>query len=73
MSSVTAAITGVRRDYQVLLSRHQIATLKKVHRTKQVDNDEVHRELLHNLSCLEYWNNDVWYDVHPIVQSLIEA
>jgi energy-coupling factor transporter ATP-binding protein EcfA2 len=71
--SARAAITSVRRDYEVLLSKHQIATLKKVHRTKQVDNDEVHRELLHNLSCLEYWNDDVWYDVHPIVQSMLEA
>jgi hypothetical protein len=70
-SAVEAAIRGSRRDYEVLLSKHQIATLKKVHRTKEVDNDEEYRELLHNLSCLEYWNEDVWYDVHPVVLPLL--
>jgi hypothetical protein len=73
MRAATAAITSLRRDYEVLLSRSQIGTLKKIHRSKQVDNDEEHRELLHNLSCLEYWNDDVWYDVHPVVQPLLGA
>jgi hypothetical protein len=73
VSAVETALRSARRDYEVLLSRNQIATLKKVHRTKQVDNDEEHRELLHNLSCLEYWNDDVWYDVHPVVLPLLEA
>ena len=72
-NSVQAAIKNSRRDYEVLLSREQIGLLKKIHRTKEIDNDESHRELLHNLSCLEYWNDDVWYDVHPIVEPLLRA
>ena len=72
-AAVQAAIRSSRRDYEVLLSRDQIAILKEVHRTKQVDNNEEYRELLHNLSCLEYWNDDVWYDVHPVVQPLLDA
>ena len=55
----------------MLLSKDQIQTLHKIHSTKQVDNDEAYRGLLHNLSCLEYWNDDVWYDVHPVVEPLL--
>jgi hypothetical protein len=71
IAAVNSAIRNARRDYEVLLNKNQLATLKKVHRTKQVNNDEEYRELLHNLSCLEYRNDDVWYDVHPVVQPLL--
>jgi hypothetical protein len=27
--------------------------------------------LLHGLYVLEYRNNDLWYDVHPVVQDLL--
>ncbi len=57
--------------------------LRQVRADKQVR--EVHRatprpaappdlallELLHNLSILEYANKDSWWDVHPIVASLL--
>ncbi len=71
-ASVRAAALSSRRDYEVLLSHEQLSLLRKVHRTKEVDNDEPHRELLHNLSALEYWNDDVWYDVHPTVEPLLK-
>ncbi len=58
-------------DYQVLLTSSQVDILKKVHQTKQVENDKPHRALLHNLRLLEYRNQDVWYDVHPIVLALL--
>jgi hypothetical protein len=70
-SAVQVAVTNLRRDYEVLLSRDQIQTLHKIHATKHIDNDEAYRGLLHNLSCLEYWNDDVWYDVHPVVEPLL--
>ncbi|MDQ2711770.1 MAG: hypothetical protein M3Y24_05950 [Acidobacteriota bacterium] len=72
-SAVQAAIKSSRRDYEVLLSRDQIGLLRKIHRTREIDNDEAHRELLHNLSCLEYWNDNVWYDVHPVVEPLLKG
>jgi len=68
---VEQAGNRLRNDYQVLLTSSQIDILKKVHQTKSVENDEPHRSLLHNLSVLEYRNQDVWYDVHPIVIPLL--
>jgi hypothetical protein len=70
-ASVDAAVKNSRRDYEVLLSTAQLAALELVHASKRIDNDEGYRELLHNLSCLEYWNDDVWYDVHPVVEPLL--
>ncbi len=36
-------------------------------------NNEVVQTLLHNLALLEYRNNDVWVDVHPIVKPILIA
>ena len=71
LASVDAAIKASRREYEILLSQYQLGTLRRVRRTKAIDNDEEYRELLHNLSCLEYWNDDVWYDVHPVIEPLL--
>jgi len=65
------AVRNRRREYQVLLSQEQINLLKKVKESKWLDNDEKNQPLLHNLSALEYHNDDVWYDVHPLVEPLL--
>lgn len=62
-----------RTDSEVLLSDDQRKRLRVVAERKTVNNDAAHRDLLHNLSVLEYQNSHVWYDVHPLVRSLIEA
>ncbi|MEW6388114.1 MAG: P-loop NTPase fold protein [Thermodesulfobacteriota bacterium] len=69
--AVEQAARSKRRDYQVLLSQDQLKLLKKVRDSQKVDNDAAHRELLHNLSVLEYRDGDVWYDVHPIIEPLL--
>jgi hypothetical protein len=55
------------------VERSQRTLLKEVHANKAINNDEAHRALLHNLSMLQYRNDDVWYDVHPIVVPLIDT
>ena len=71
-ASVDRAILRKRMDYQVLLSQEQLQLLAKIYQTKKVDNDEPFRQLLHNLSALEYRNDiGVWYDVHPLVAALL--
>jgi len=69
----TVAQAGNRQcnDYRVLLTSSQLEILKKVHQTKKVENDDDHRALLHNLSILEYRNDDIWYDVNPNVLPLL--
>jgi hypothetical protein len=72
LEAVERAAQRKRRDYDVLLSQKQRQLLGKVHRQKTIDNEEIYRELLHNLSVLEYRNAQVWHDVHPLARHLIE-
>ena len=61
-----------RRDYDILLSQEQRRLLAEIHREKTIDNKDEYRQLLHNLSVLEYRNGDLpWYDVHPLARHLI--
>ena len=69
---VERAARRKRMDYQVLLTAQQLDLLKKVRVTKRVENDGDHRALLHNLSALEYRNNQVWHDVHTLVVPLLD-
>ena len=68
---VQRAAQRKRMSYEVLLDREQLKLLERVRDTKAVNNDEAHRALLHNLSVLEYRNDHVWYDVHPLVTPLL--
>jgi hypothetical protein len=70
--AVEEAATEQRKEYQVILSKEQKALLRNVHASNQINNDAAHRTLLHNLSVLEYQNDEVWYDVHPLAQHLID-
>lgn len=77
------AVAQVRNEYQRLLRRGHYEQLRQVQQDKRIR--EVHRlrpedegtpremellELLHNLSILEY-DEEGWWDVHPIVASLL--
>lgn len=73
-NAVKQAARSKQKDYQVLLTSRQIDLLRNIRKTKRVENDEDHRSLLHNLSALEYQNDEgVWYDVHPLVEPLLKA
>ncbi len=84
LSIAQTAVATIRNEYQRSLRAEHYPQLRMVHQDKQVR--EIHRvqrqpdeeeselallELLHNLSILEYCNQDSWWDVHPIVQSLL--
>jgi hypothetical protein len=68
---VAQAVLARRRDYHILLEARQKDLLRQIHASKGVNNDPDHRALLHNLSVLEFRNDDVWYDVHPVVIPLL--
>jgi hypothetical protein len=70
LQAVVSAALDEQKNYQVLLTPAQLALLAEVHRTKKVVNDQAHRELLHNLSILEY-DTEVWYDVNPVIWPLL--
>ncbi len=62
-----------RRSYQRLLNPDQYNVLRRINEDeeKKAINEEVFRACLHNLSLLEYQNDEVWVDVHPIVKPLL--
>lgn len=70
---ITKAANEIRRDYQVMLRPEQYNLLNRINEDKEKKpvNEEVVRSCLHNLSLLEYRNDEVWVDVHPIVKPLL--
>jgi hypothetical protein len=70
---VQAAVAKIRAQYARILTPEQKTRLKEIHAEKIISNTELDRDLLANLSVLEYRNDDPnpWYDVHPIVQDLL--
>jgi len=73
VSAIHQAANDMRNDYRVMLRDDQYQMLRDIHadKEKRVRNDDIVRQLLHNLSLLEYRNDDVWADVHPIVKPLL--
>jgi hypothetical protein len=69
--AVEQAIRNRRRDYQLILTKEQINLLRDVARDHWVENDEINQPLLKSLSALEYRNDEVWYDVHPLIIPLL--
>ncbi|MEM8640995.1 MAG: ATP-binding protein [Cyanobacteria bacterium P01_G01_bin.54] len=73
---VKTAIKDMRNDFAAPMSEPFYRILTAVYRTlnEPTENDVDHQKflnLLHGLYILEYENDDVWYDVHPIVVDLL--
>lgn len=65
------AVNAIKNDYHRVLRKEHYQELIKIHNTKDIC-ELVFPELLHNLSILEYSNDENWWNVHPIVLELIE-
>jgi thymidylate kinase len=70
---IQGAVTEIRHDYQALLEPRHYITLRDYHQRKWLENEDAVREVLHNLSLLEYANDERWCDVHPIVLPLLAS
>ena len=72
------AISEVRETYHRTVDDQQWPILAEVGRTKEIRNDETHRNLLFRRCILEYRQLDEngaikpWYDVHPLIRGLKE-
>ena len=71
---------GELRDYYVerehspikrMLSEEQLSLLRDIQRKRNIDQTEAYQNLLHTLSVLEYENDELWYDVSPLVANLL--
>lgn len=71
-ASLEDAVTEVRSDFQAMLEPGHYVTLRQYRQTRWLENEESVREVLHNLSLLEYANDQRWCDVHPIVDPLLD-
>ncbi len=74
-AAVKEAIRFFRLEYQILMTQERKKALKTVFNTKDINEIEdqgIARELLHLLAIAEYRNDEVWYDVNPIIRTLVE-
>lgn len=74
---VEAVVKTSRNELAAPMSEPFYKILTEVYRSlgNQAEDDAEHQKflnLLHSLYILEYEDEDVWYDVHPIVVDLLE-
>jgi energy-coupling factor transporter ATP-binding protein EcfA2 len=71
---LNVAIRNLRNDFARQLGTDLYPVLVQVYKT--LNNDDTDGDafvkLLHGLMVLEYQNDDLWYDVHPIVVDLLQ-
>lgn len=72
LDHVIEAVARERQNFARMLSKEQRRLLKNVKQKRDIDQIENHRTLLHNLSVLEYSNHDIWYNVNPLVENLLD-
>ena len=66
-----AALGNLRNDFARQIGT-QYDVLTQVYKTLDRAEGDAFVEMLHGLMVLEYENGDLWYDVHPIVKTLLE-
>lgn len=70
---LTVALRNLRNDFARQIGTKLFPALVQVYETlnnEETDSDAFVK-LLHGLMVLEYQNDDLWYDVHPIVVDLL--
>ncbi len=69
---VERAESEIRNEFRRTLELKDYAELKKIYESQELRGSDVCAKLLHNLSILEYQNDDNWCDVHPAAIPLIK-
>lgn len=76
--AVRRAIATTRDTYRRTVEKEQWRVLAKVAKTRSIDNDEPHRDLLFRRCLMEYRYFDdegtmqCWYDAHPLIKAIPE-
>jgi energy-coupling factor transporter ATP-binding protein EcfA2 len=70
---LTEAIKGLRLDFETTLGKADYTILQTTYQNFLPEDPKADPflDLLHGLQVLEYRNDEVWYDVHPIVTDLL--
>jgi len=72
LDDVEMVESEIRNEYRRILETQDYEALKVIHETRELKGSEICAKLLHELSILEYQNDDNWCDVHPTIIPLIE-
>lgn len=71
LETAEAAITEVRKEYEITLNTRRIEELRHVSQHGRPSGDEtVSQDLLSNGYILPYSNGEVWFEPHPILREL---
>jgi energy-coupling factor transporter ATP-binding protein EcfA2 len=68
------ALKDLRLDFEVTLGKADYAILQTTYAKFLPEDPKAQSflDLLHGLDVLEYRNDEVWYDVHPIVSDILQ-
>lgn len=69
---VERAERELRSDFKRQLTTEDYTILKEICDVNEMRGIEKIGHLLHNLSVLEYVNDESWCDVHPVIEELLE-
>jgi hypothetical protein len=71
---LTEALKDLRLDFEVTLGKNDFEILLTTYLNFMPEDPKAQPflDLLHGLDILEYRNDEVWYDLHPIVSDLLQ-
>jgi energy-coupling factor transporter ATP-binding protein EcfA2 len=70
---LTVALRNLRNDFARQIGTNLFPVLVQIYQTlnNEATDSDAFVKLLHGLMVLEYQNDDLWYNVHPIVVDLL--
>ncbi|MEA1905513.1 MAG: AAA family ATPase [Euryarchaeota archaeon] len=63
----------IRSDFKRILQTGDYDILEEVYKNNDIRGIEKIGHLLHNLSVLEYENDENWYDIHPTLENVLDT
>jgi len=63
----------IRSDFKRILKSKDYDTLNEISKSNEIRGIEKIGHLLHNLSVLEYENEENWCDIHPTLEELLKT
>ena len=70
---VERAEREIRSDFKRILESDDYNALNEISKSNDIRGIEKIGHLLHNLSVLEYENEENWYDIHPTLEELLKT
>ena len=62
-----------RSDFRRILQTDDYGILEEVYKNNDIRGIEQIGHLLHNLSVLEYENDENWCDIHPTLKNVLDV